>query len=56
MAMIEFVRNYSDHSTDRGYQFEFRCDLAALVRMCVPQLGLEFNDGPIQFVRHVSSP
>ncbi len=26
MAMIEFVRNYSDHSTDRGYQFEFRCD------------------------------
>ncbi|WP_221312994.1 zinc ribbon domain-containing protein [Granulicella aggregans] len=24
--MIEFVRNYSDHSTDRGYQFEFRCD------------------------------
>jgi hypothetical protein len=26
MAMIEFVRNYSDHSTDRGYQFEFHCD------------------------------
>ena len=26
MAMIEFVRNYSDRSTDRGYQFEFRCD------------------------------
>lgn len=26
MAMIEFVRNYTDHSTDRGYQFEFRCD------------------------------
>lgn len=26
MAMIEFVRDYSDHSTDRGYQFEFRCD------------------------------
>ncbi len=24
--MIEFVRNYTDHSTDRGYQFEFRCD------------------------------
>jgi hypothetical protein len=24
--MIEFVRNHSDHSTDRGYQFEFRCD------------------------------
>lgn len=26
MAMIEFVRNYNDRSTDRGYQFEFRCD------------------------------
>lgn len=26
MAMIEFVRSYTDHSTDRGYQFEFRCD------------------------------
>ena len=24
--MIEFVRNYTDRSTDRGYQFEFRCD------------------------------
>ena len=24
--MIEFVRDFSDHSTDRGYQFEFRCD------------------------------
>jgi membrane protease subunit (stomatin/prohibitin family) len=23
---IEFVRNYSDHSTDKGYQFEFHCD------------------------------
>lgn len=23
---IEFVRNYSDMSTDRGFQFEFRCD------------------------------
>ena len=26
MAMIEFVRNYSDRSTDKGYQFEFHCD------------------------------
>ena len=26
MAMIEFVRNYTDHSTDRGYQFQFNCD------------------------------
>ena len=26
MAMIEFVRNYTDRSTDRGYQFEFHCD------------------------------
>jgi membrane protease subunit (stomatin/prohibitin family) len=23
---IEFTRNYSDHSTDRGFQFEFFCD------------------------------
>lgn len=26
MAMIEFVRNYTDLSTDRGYQFTFHCD------------------------------
>lgn len=23
---IQFTRNYSDHSTDRGFQFEFHCD------------------------------
>ena len=23
---IEFTRNYTDHSTDRGFQFEFFCD------------------------------
>jgi membrane protease subunit (stomatin/prohibitin family) len=23
---IQFTRNYSDHSTDRGFQFEFFCD------------------------------
>jgi membrane protease subunit (stomatin/prohibitin family) len=23
---IEFVRNYTDHSTDQGFQFEFHCD------------------------------
>lgn len=23
---IEFTSNYSDHSTDRGFQFEFNCD------------------------------
>jgi membrane protease subunit (stomatin/prohibitin family) len=23
---IEFTQNYSDHSTDRGFQFEFNCD------------------------------
>jgi len=23
---IKFVSNYSDHSTDNGFQFEFRCD------------------------------
>jgi hypothetical protein len=26
MALIEFVRNYEDLSTDRGYQFKFHCD------------------------------
>jgi membrane protease subunit (stomatin/prohibitin family) len=26
MDQIEFTRNYTDHSTDRGFQFEFRCD------------------------------
>ena len=26
MAMIEFVQNYEDLSTDHGYQFKFHCD------------------------------
>jgi len=26
MGLIQFTRNHSDHSTDRGYQFEFFCD------------------------------
>ena len=26
MALISFVRNYEDLSTDRGYQFKFYCD------------------------------
>src|SRR5271169_3035549 len=26
MDAIEFTRNYTDHSTDRGFQFEFHCD------------------------------
>ena len=26
MDAIEFTRNYSDLSTDRGFQFEFQCD------------------------------
>ena len=26
MAMIQFVSNYEDLSTDRGYQFKFHCD------------------------------
>lgn len=26
MALMEFVKNYEDHSTDRGYQFKFFCD------------------------------
>jgi hypothetical protein len=26
MALIQFTRNHSDRSTDKGYQFEFFCD------------------------------
>ena len=26
MSLIEFTRNHADHSTDKGYQFEFFCD------------------------------
>jgi hypothetical protein len=26
MTAIQFTRNHSDHSTDKGYQFEFFCD------------------------------
>lgn len=26
MAMIQFVRNYTDLSTDKGFQFKFHCD------------------------------
>lgn len=26
MALIQFTRNYTDHSTNQGYQFEFHCD------------------------------
>ncbi len=26
MALIHFTKNHSDHSTDKGYQFEFFCD------------------------------
>ncbi|MBI5880014.1 MAG: zinc ribbon domain-containing protein [Chloroflexi bacterium] len=26
MALIQFTRNHSDQSTDRGFQFEFNCD------------------------------
>lgn len=26
MALVQFVNNYDDLSTDRGYQFRFRCD------------------------------
>src|SRR5580704_6088654 len=26
MSMIQFVQNYEDLSTDRGYQFKFHCD------------------------------
>ena len=26
MALIQFTNNHSDHSTDKGYQFEFFCD------------------------------
>jgi membrane protease subunit (stomatin/prohibitin family) len=26
MALVQFTRNHTDHSTDKGYQFEFFCD------------------------------
>jgi uncharacterized protein (UPF0212 family) len=26
MNLIQFTRNHNDHSTDKGYQFEFLCD------------------------------
>ena len=26
MPMIQFVNNYDDLSTDRGFQFKFHCD------------------------------
>ena len=26
MTLIQFTRNHTDHSTDKGYQFEFFCD------------------------------
>jgi hypothetical protein len=26
MTLIQFTRNHTDHSTDRGFQFEFFCD------------------------------
>src|SRR5437763_15656782 len=26
MSLIQFTRNHTDHSTDKGYQFEFFCD------------------------------
>ena len=26
MAVIEFVQNYDDLSTDQGYQFKFHCN------------------------------
>ena len=26
MALIQFTRNHTNHSTDKGYQFEFFCD------------------------------
>ena len=26
MSLIQFTRNHSDHSTDKGFQFEFFCD------------------------------
>lgn len=26
MPLIQFTRNHNDHSTDKGYQFEFFCD------------------------------
>ncbi len=43
MALIEFVRNYEDLSTDRGYQFKFHCDKCGnghMTRFQVSTLGM----------------
>ena len=29
MSMMQFTQNYTDHSNDQGYQFEFHCDRCA---------------------------
>ena len=26
MALIQFTKNYTDHSNGQGFQFEFHCD------------------------------
>ncbi len=26
MALIQFTKNHTEHSTEKGYQFEFFCD------------------------------
>ncbi len=44
MERFEFTRNYTDHSTDRGFQFEFHFDrcgsaLQPGARFC-PECGI----------------
>src|SRR5205809_13617 len=62
MPLIQFTRNHSDHSTDKGYQFEFFCDRcgngfmsefkASAKRMlcydCAPDIETELASAQVQ--------
>ena len=45
MALIQFTKNHSDHSTDRGFQFEFFCD------KCGNGYMTRFQQAPARYVR-----
>jgi len=35
MALIQFTRNHTNHSTSQGFQFEFFCDRNEDGRICL---------------------
>jgi len=47
MALIQFVRNHNDLSTDRGFQFEFFCD------RCGNGYQTDFQDAPANLLTDV---